>query len=245
MKKFGKILLIGLGFGLVTAGLGFLTSNPTPAQLPPPSVPVKVTNTPLPVQGTVSISNTVPVAGTVNAYVTNSVLPVSGAVTATIANTPVPITGAVTADFSNTSSTPLFADTDGPARSGFGASCFVQFPIPGNQETCVIANVPNGKTLVVETISCFADVPQGGDAPLMTLFVASTPISGGPAALVYYYLALPKVSTITGSDQYAITTPVRIYAAPGGFVSLSASGASGPNLIAGANCAISGHLVNP
>ena len=31
MKKFAKIILIALGFGLVTVAAGFLTSNPTPA----------------------------------------------------------------------------------------------------------------------------------------------------------------------------------------------------------------------
>lgn len=50
MKKFAKIMLIALGFGLVTVALGFLTSSPAPAQFPPPVVPVKVTNTPLPVR---------------------------------------------------------------------------------------------------------------------------------------------------------------------------------------------------
>lgn len=58
MRKFGKILLIGLGFGLVTAVLGFLTSKPAPAQHPPHVEPVKVTNTPLPVQGSVNANVT-------------------------------------------------------------------------------------------------------------------------------------------------------------------------------------------
>lgn len=74
MRKFGKILLIGLGFGLVTLTIGFLTNPPTPVQGAPGPTRVTVVNTPLPVQGTVNanITNTnVPVSGTVNANVTN------------------------------------------------------------------------------------------------------------------------------------------------------------------------------
>jgi len=92
MKKFGKILLIGLGFGLVTLTIGFLTNPPTPVQGAPAPAPVTVVNTPLPVQGTVNanITNTnvpVSVSGTVNANVTNTV-PVSGTVNANVTNSP-------------------------------------------------------------------------------------------------------------------------------------------------------------
>jgi hypothetical protein len=84
MKKITRILVTTVGFGLVATVLGLLNSRPAPAQFPPaplPVVQVKVTNTPLPVQGSVSasISNTVSVAGAVNANVTNTV-PVSGTV---------------------------------------------------------------------------------------------------------------------------------------------------------------------
>ena len=51
MKKFPKIMLITLGFGLATLLTGFLTSRPTTAQH---VAPVRVTNTPLPVNGNVT-----------------------------------------------------------------------------------------------------------------------------------------------------------------------------------------------
>ena len=61
MKKFAKIMLIALGFGLVTLVLGFLTSNPRPAHAAPVAH-VIVTNTPLPIQGSVNAN----VTGTVS-----------------------------------------------------------------------------------------------------------------------------------------------------------------------------------
>lgn len=76
MRKFGKILLIGLGFGLVTLTIGFLTNPPTPVQGAPGPTRVTVVNTPLPVQGTV------------NANITNTTVPVSGTVNATLTNPP-------------------------------------------------------------------------------------------------------------------------------------------------------------
>jgi hypothetical protein len=124
-------------------------------------------------------------------------------------------------------------------------SCDVQFTLPASQVSCVIANVPSGKVLVIETISCAADAPPGGDAPNLALLVNSTPVSGGAVSPFYYFLALPKVSTTSTSDNYRITTSVRMYAAPGTSVTLIASGESGPSLIADTTCAISGHLVNP
>ena len=64
MNKIIKLPLIALGFCLVTLGIVFLTSRPAPAQVPLTSVPVKVTNTPLPVslQGTTNLSGTVTVS---------------------------------------------------------------------------------------------------------------------------------------------------------------------------------------
>ena len=63
MKQFGKLLLVTLGFGILTAVLSFVTSGPVGAQFPvlPDSVNVKVVNTPLPVslQGTGNITGSV------------------------------------------------------------------------------------------------------------------------------------------------------------------------------------------
>jgi hypothetical protein len=72
MRKITRIILAGLGLSLVTFVFAFFSSRPTSAQLTPPVVPVKVTNTPLPVQGTVTANiNSLP---NVNATITNSSL---------------------------------------------------------------------------------------------------------------------------------------------------------------------------
>lgn len=76
MKKGTKILCLAMGFGLVAAAFGFLTSSPAPAQFAPAPTPVavKVTNTPLPVQGTVSatvMNASIPVTGSLSGLITN------------------------------------------------------------------------------------------------------------------------------------------------------------------------------
>jgi hypothetical protein len=251
MKKMAKILLIALGFGLVASVLGFLTSTPAPAQN---AVPVRVLNTPLPVQGTVNANVTnasIPVTGTVsaningtpnvNATITNTV-PVSG--TVAVSSLPaVTLSGTPTFNFSNTSATPVFADTDGPARSGVAATC--DAPFTGGQVTCTLTTVPSNKILVIETISCAAQGPIGGDPPNMALNVASIPVAGGLATGFYYHLAMQHISTTPGfTDNYGLTSPVTIYAAPGTSVFLTGTGQSGATFN-DMVCSISGHLVNP
>lgn len=58
-KQFGKVLLLALGFGILTAVLSFVTSGPAGAQNPhaPGGPAVTVANTPLPVTGSVGVTN--------------------------------------------------------------------------------------------------------------------------------------------------------------------------------------------
>jgi hypothetical protein len=74
MKNLLKPLLVAVGLGIFALVMALTNSKPVVAQTS--SVPVRVTNTPLPVQGTV------------NANVTNSSLPVTGTVTANINSLP-------------------------------------------------------------------------------------------------------------------------------------------------------------
>ncbi len=68
MKQFSKLMLIALSFGIVTLALSLVPSKPVGAA---GSAPVMVTNTPLPVQGTVGAAQSGPwsvgVTGSVNA----------------------------------------------------------------------------------------------------------------------------------------------------------------------------------
>lgn len=227
MKKIAKILLITITFGLVAAVLGELTSKPAPAQLPPPTipvVPVKVTNTPLPITGNVSanVTNTVPVSGNVNASQ-------SGAWNVGVNNLPaiqnVSFNGAAQpVSFSNTASAPLFTrDVDNPARqpvfggcdaidqlpvSGF-VSCDIHFISP----TTSFTSVPAGQRLVIEYVSGAADVPTGFK-PLS--FGVRTGLGNGYTD-VNFVTTLAGTTNINGLplDEYQVAQQTRIYEDPG------------------------------
>ena len=136
MKKFGKILLIGLGFGLVVIALGFFTSPPAPAQN---SVPVTVVNTPLPVKGTV------------NANITNTPVPVTGTVNVNIANPPLqPLLASdtVTLSASSLASAPC-------GNAAFEMFTFDNFVVK-NSGVLQPFTLPAGKVLVVTSFDWVA-----------------------------------------------------------------------------------------
>jgi hypothetical protein len=68
LKNFSKILLIALGFSMLTIVLGSLTTRPAPAQSIPPTVPVTVKNTtaqpvPTSAQGMTTVTGSVAISG--------------------------------------------------------------------------------------------------------------------------------------------------------------------------------------
>src|SRR5260370_38937538 len=93
-------MLIAVGFGILPLALSLVPSKPAGAA---GAAPVMVTNTPLPVQGTVGVNNfptTQPISGTVS-----------------VGNFPT----TQNVSFSNTSATPLhIRDVDNPAHNPFG-----------------------------------------------------------------------------------------------------------------------------
>jgi len=232
MKKFGKILLIGLSFGLVTFTIGFLTNPPTPVQASPGPAPVTVVNTPLPVQGTVSanVTNTVPV------NVANSTLQVQGTVNASqnggwtvgVNNLPaiqnVSFNGvAQPVSFSSTPTTPLFTrDVDNPVRQPVFGSCGATNQVPVNgfvscdisfiSPTSSFSSVPAGQRLVIEFVSGEADVPTGFK-PLE--FGIRTSL-GNAYTDVDFVTTFIGTSTINGIplDEYKVGQQTRIYEDP-------------------------------
>ena len=82
-----KVLSLSLGLVILatvailistgTVGAQSLRLNPLVAAPPPPSVPVSVVNTPLPVTGSVGINGTVPVSGNVSATISNPAIAVN------------------------------------------------------------------------------------------------------------------------------------------------------------------------
>lgn len=250
MKKITRIILAGLGLSLVSFVLAFFNSRPTSGQLPPPVVPVRVTNTPLPVQGSVSasISNTVPVSGNVNASE-------SGAWNVGVNNFPatqnVSFNGAQPVSFSNTPSTPLFnRDTDNPARQPVIGGCGlpnVTPPAAGAFLTCnltlitesgaPLTTVPAGQRLVIETVTGLAEMPTG---TIPARFLLITQIAN---QMIPWVTVPQKIGAETQFyDMYAVSEQLRLYADPGTTVVFQFEPTTNQQITAVVN--ISGYLVN-
>ena len=203
MKKFAKIMLIALGFGLVTLVLGFLTSNPRPAHAAPVAH-VIVTNTPLPIQGSVNAN----VTGTVSV----SNFPPTQTVSFNGATQPV--------SFSNTLTTPIFnRDVDNGSNpfqlrlaldNGFvnpafpGSSC-------SNVEQCQVNfNVPAGMRLVIEHISARV---LGASGQKYEAFVTAQSATAQNVGGTTIWLVLNFQGTFNNgtTDIYTTSQQMRVY----------------------------------
>ena len=108
MKKFGQIMVMALGFGLLTIALSSITSKPVAAEKVDP---VLVTNT---------TAQAVPVRYATTPTVNVGTIPaISGSVS--VSNFP----SIQNVSLSNTSATPLFVDADSPARNSFTQTCHI------------------------------------------------------------------------------------------------------------------------
>jgi hypothetical protein len=195
MKKLGRIISIGLGFGLVASALSFVLSKPTAAAHGPV---VTVASTPRPVS----------LAGTGNIK----------AVAATQSGTwNVGLTGTPTVSFSNTSKTPLFVrDVDNPTRAAFQLTCSSTTADSGSF-SCNLGTVGTGTRIVIETVSGFLKVPAGispGDPHLITTVNGST---------ANHYLRGSSMGKIAGFDSWLFTEDVRLYADASTTITVSAN----------------------
>lgn len=197
--------------GLVLAAATLILTNSVPARAATPSVPVTVTNTPLPVQGTVQVTGTPAVQ----------------------------VTSSVTA--------PVYVDADRPARNGFNASCFTgNVDAVYGQASCTLFSIPAGRQVVIETISCQAELYAGDGPGDVQLIVPNTPLLGG-ADHVSHMLTLSKQASSASLDIWRMTTPLKAYA------SAPAQGSTAVGLFFRANparpgpqdmiCTVSGYLV--
>jgi hypothetical protein len=199
MKKMAKILLIGLGFGVATAVLGFLTSKPAPAQLPPPTVPVVVRNTPLPVQGTVNASQN----GAWNVGVNN--FPTTQTVS---------FSGVQPVSFSNTPFSPVFTRDVDNGRNPFQVRLVLDNTNPGALPGCNIAqcqanfDVPTGKRLVIEQVS--AKIQGAPGQKYMAFLDGATAATDQP---FFAWLELNFQGSFLNNnvDVYTANQPVRAY----------------------------------
>lgn len=211
MKKFAKIMLITLGFSLVTGAIGFLTSKPAPAQAPPPVVPVRVTNTPLPITGNVNVTNSpLAVSGNVAANVSGTVnvgnFPATQNVSGTVA-----LSGTSPVSLSNnTPTTPVYADDERPARNGFAANCTATVDSSG-QGQCVLGTLLAGQEAVIETVTCHVSIAPG-NAPLLQLILPSLLLNGnGTNFPVSYYVPVTRIFGDSISEIWRFASPLHMY----------------------------------
>ncbi len=246
MERFGRIILLTLGLGLFAIALSFFPRRPVVAAPPTPTIPVNVTNTPLPVTGNVNASIT---NASVPVSVQNAALNVNAAITNTpnvnVANLPtvqlaagttVGVTGG-TFSLSNTPTTPIFTrDVDNPAQQPFvGTLCAgtqncssMAFSVP----LSIAATSTPVVRLVIEyySIECF-----GVTAPdVPTLYFN---IFTGGTEYIYY----PGPLVLSSDGNYYSNQQTRIYADPGSSVQLGFFNPGGSNAC---NVTVSGYLVH-
>ena len=192
------------------------------------SVPVNVTNPSLTVQGNVNAN----VSGTVGV----SSLPA------------VQLAGTPAVQLSNTSTTPVYVDSDRDARNGFNASCSTGNidPVYG-QASCSLFTIPAERQVVIETISCQAELYAGEGPGDVQLIVPNVLVAGGGSGQVSHFLTLTKQAGDSTLDIWRTTTPLRAYgsAPTQGSVDIGLffrANPSSPNP-QGIFCTISGFLV--
>ncbi len=219
MKPFARIMLLTLGFALLSASIGVFTT-PSGRAAAANLFQVFVTNTastPVPVTGSVGVS------GTPNVNVTN-----------TPAVNAQQVTGG-TLNFSNTPSTPIFTrDKDNPALAPFQTTLCIGLSLA----TC--AGLPNiftvgaSQQLVIEFVAVRCR-PNGGAVALSFL----TTTAGGNSAAYRF----PPGQAGSSGTEFIANQQVRIYADPGTNVELSSFDSFG----SGAFCTatLSGNLVTP
>ncbi len=243
MKKITKILLLALGFSLLTVALGFLTSSPAPAAPGPTSV--TVVNTPLPVQGAVNanITNaTVPISGSV---AVSSLPPVLGTVNANITNSSIPVTfsGTPNVHVFNDNGAPLFVDPNASAaRNAIQQNCGAAGFDGSGAGGCTMYTVGAGVNLVVDSASeSLQGIATGTGEYIQHLEIGAPPSSTSTLVVPLIYLAPTQVGTNGPLTWYTANTNARLYFPTGSTVACSAQvfgGSSGALF-----CTFTGHLV--
>jgi hypothetical protein len=219
MKHLWRVALLTVGLGFSAIILSFVPRHAVVAAPPSPSVPVNVTNTPLPVNANQ--------AGAWTVGVTN--FPASTPVT-----------------FTNTSSTPLFVDTDRAARESVTANIAASPNVTG---TFSLLPTPatTATNIVIDSLSFECNVNTG--SYLVQVFVEYYAPGTGQGAMptvgLKFYPAMTKIgSTGTGLDVYQWSGPALLYANPQSPITLSVS-TSDTSATETCFSSLNGHLVSP
>jgi hypothetical protein len=229
MRQFAKRLSQTAGLVVLVTTLVLISTGSAGAWPPTTTTArVKVVNTPLPVQGSVNAN----VTGTVSV----SSLPA------------VQLSGTPTVKLATTPTTPVYVDADRPARNGFNVWCSTgNIDSVHGQASCSLLTIPAGRQVVIETISCQAELFAGEGPADVQLTVPNTPFTPGGPGGVSHFLTLTKQSSSPNLDIWRMTTPLRAYG------SAPAQGSANIGLFFRANparpnpqgifCTISGYMV--
>ncbi len=221
MRQFAQRISKASGVVVLLTTLVLIAAGSAVA-VPPttPSVPVTIVNTPLPVQGSVTAN----VTGTVG------------------------VTSLPGVNLNTSPTAPLYVDAERPARNGFNVSCFTgNVDSVNGQASCTLLSIPAGRQVVIETISCQAELFAGQGPGDVQLIVPNTPFTAGGPDHVSHLLTLTKQASTPSLDIWRMTTPLRAYA------SAPSQGSVGVGLFFRANpaspppqdmtCTISGYMV--
>jgi len=236
MSKLFSIIMIFLVFTVV---LSLAPSKPATAS---GSAPVTVMNTPLPVQGTVSASQ----SGTWN-------VGINGTPTVNVSSLPaiqfasgntVGINGPV--QVGNDAANPaVVRDVDNPARQPFQKLICVAFGNEANNCGALVNGftVQAGRRLVIEQVSGSCELESG---TVLVSVALGTQV--GSLDVVAHFLPLPPPPTPTPTVVYSssFNHVTRIYADPGSGVGINSGqflGSTGTDAVC--RLALSGYLLNP
>jgi hypothetical protein len=91
---------------------------------------------------------------------------------------------------------------------------------PGTQSGTgvLLFSVPNGKRLVIETITVRAALPAGEEPDLSELLTNTTSTGGGAAVVIHEMLVVRQGLDLNGRGVFAGTHPIRAYSEPNTFV---------------------------
>jgi hypothetical protein len=216
MTNLHKAVSFTTTFGISVLALVVFNSQPAYGQA---AIPVRITNIPLPVTGTVAVSS----------------LPA------------VTLSGTPAVNLNSTANTPVYVDADRSARNGFNASCATGPLDSSGQAQCLLLTIPEGRKVVIESVSCQASLAAGQGPGDVQLILPNVPFGGGATTNVSHLLALSKQAGDASVDIWRMTTPLRAYA------SAPTSGSVGVFLFFRANptspqpqgilCAISGYAI--
>jgi hypothetical protein len=205
--KGSRVILLVLGLGILAVALS-IPNNPVKAA---GAAPVTVVNTPLPISGSVSATQ----SGSWNVGVTGVPTVNLGTGNAIGINGPVLVGNPATSPV-------LVSDVDNPARHalqlnnacGIGGTV-ISCSVVGQNVQGVDFTVPQGMRLVIEDVSFDVALPTGQKV----LFCTMDPRVGGQLASLSF--APVFTGTFSGLDHFISVNHIRGYADPGTTVSFS------------------------